>query len=436
MKRVYSSKALLMNGKKVMLAGWVSEKRKLGSILFIILRDREGIIQLTLIKNKVSESLFNKASELRKESVISVKGVVKSNTNAPGGAEVIPEEINVISVAEQPIPLDISGKIKSNLDKRLDWRVLDLRRPEVKAIFVIRAEFLRAYREFLRKNGFIEFNSPKILESASESGANVFPIIYLQKEAFLAQSPQFYKQSLIAAGFDRVFETAPVFRAEPHHTTRHVNEYTSLDFEMGFINSFEDIMKVSESLVVHMLKSVKKNCSRELELLGKSISIPSTPFPRITMTKAYELLQKEGFNPVIGDDLSTEEEKALGVIVKKKYKHDFVFLTKFPWKVRPFYTYRSESNPEWTDSFDLIYKGVEMVTGGQREHRYDVLVKQAEEKGIHTKPIQWYFDMFKYGVPPHGGQGMGLGRVVKQFLDLENIREAVMFPRDPDRLAP
>jgi aspartyl-tRNA synthetase len=339
-------------------------------------------------------------------------------------------------VAEQPIPLDLSGKIESNLDKRLDWRVLDLRRPEVKAIFTIRSEFLRSYREYMSKQGFIEFNSPKVLETASESGSNVFPIIYFQREAFLAQSPQFYKQSLIAAGFDRVFETGPVFRAEPHHTTRHTCEYTSLDFEMGFIKSYDDIMKLSEGVTVHMLKSVAKNCADELKLLGKKIDVPKTPFPRVTMEEAYELLEKEGYKPEHGDDLSTEHEKALGDIVKKKFKHDFVFLTQFPWKVRPFYAYKNQDNPKWTDSYDLIYKGIEMVTGGQREHRYDVLVKQAKEKGIHLEPIKWYADMFKYGVPPHGGQGLGLGRIVKQFLELDNIREAVMYPRDPDRLAP
>ncbi len=430
--RIYSKEALKSPGKTVKVAGWVSEIRSLGGVVFVVLRDREGFIQITVHKDN---SCFDVAKKLKKEYVISAEGKVEKNSNAPGGAELIPSKINIISPSQQPIPLDISGKIESNLDKRLDWRVLDLRRPDVRSIFKIRAKILEAFREELRNNGFIEFNSPKILETASESGANVFPIIYFQKEAFLAQSPQFYKQSLIAAGFDRVFETGPVFRAEPHHTTRHTCEYTSLDFEMGFIDSYEDVMNMCEKVVVHMLKKARE-CKEELKILGKTIPEPTTPFPRITMQEAYDLLEQEGMKPTRGDDLSTEEERKLGEIVKKKYNHDFVFLTKFPWKVRPFYTNRDENDPEWTNSFDLIFRGVEMVTGGQREHRYDVLVSQAKEKGIKIKPIQWYFDMFKYGVPPHGGLGLGLGRIVKQLLDLENIREAVMYPRDPDRLAP
>lgn len=433
MNRLYSIDAIKETGKEVMVEGWVSEVRKLGGIMFFVLRDRAGLIQITVPK---SNELFNSALELKKESVVSVKGIIKESKQAPGGSELIPSSIKIMAVSEQPIPLDISGKIESNLDNRLDWRVLDMRRPEVRSIFMIRSEFLRAYRDYLTKNKFMEFNSPKLIETASEGGTNVFPVIYFQKEAFLAQSPQLYKQSLIAAGFDRVFETGPVFRAEPHHTTRHLCELTMIDFEMGFINSYEDLMKVCEELTVYMLEQVKKNCAEELKTLNKTIEIPKLPFPRVTMREAYELLKKEGYEVTYGEDLSTENEKRLGDIVKKKYKHDFVFLTEFPWAAKPFYTYKKADEPEWTMSYDLIYKGVEIVSGGQREHRYDMLMKQVNEKGVTPKLIQWYIDMFKYGVPPHGGQAFGLDRIVKQFLDLENVREAVMYPRDPDRLAP
>ncbi len=423
-------------GEEVVLAGWVREIRDFGSLKFIILADREGEIQVVGKKGETSDEIMNVLDELGKEWVIAVKGVVRENEKAPGGKEVVPERIEILSRSESVLPLEVRSKAKAELPTRLDNRFLDIRKPEVMAIFKIRSKISNAIREYFHSNGFIEINTPKIVASATESGANVFPILYFEREAFLAQSPQFYKQAAMAAGLEKVFEIAPAFRAEKHHTIRHLTEYTSVDLEISFIESYDDVMKHVENLLVHVLKYLKENAEKELNILGKEIEVPKLPFPRITMREAYKLLESEGVEIEYGDELDTESEKLFGKIVKEKYGTDFAFLTEFPWSVRPFYTYRKDDEPEWTNSFDLIYKGIEIVTGGQREHRYDQLIKNAKEKGINTDAIDFYLKMFKYGVPPHGGCGIGLDRVVMLLLDLPNVREATMFPRDPERLEP
>jgi aspartyl-tRNA synthetase len=435
-KRIYTKDVPREEGKEVVLAGWVREIRDLGGIKFVILADREGEIQLTAKKSEVSEEILGEIDKLGREWVIAVRGTTRLNPQAPQGREIIPGELIVLNRAESPLPLEVTKKTKAELPTRLDNRWLDLRKPDIQAIFKIRSKISEAARIFFNENDFIEIHTPKIVASATESGANVFPILYFEKEAFLAQSPQFYKQAAMAAGFEKVFEIAPAFRAEKHHTIRHLTEYTSLDLEISFIESYEDVMRVIEDLIVFIFKYVKENCGNELELLGKTIDVPKTPFPRITMREAYKLLKEKGIEVPYGEELSTEEERVFGEIVKEKFNSEFVFLTEFPWKVRPFYTYRKPDEPEWTCSFDLIYKGIEIVTGGQREHRYDILVSQCEEKGINPENIEFYLKMFRYGAPPHGGAGLGIDRLVMQMLDLRNIREAVMFPRDPERLEP
>ena len=420
----------------VVVAGWVREIRDFGRLKFILLADREGEIQITAKAGEVENGIMETMDKLGKEYVIAVKGKVRENKKAPGGREIVPEKIEILNESERVLPLEVRSKAKAELPTRLDNRFLDLRKPEVLAIFKIRSEAANAIREFFYKNSFIEVHTPKIVASATESGANVFPILYFEKEAFLAQSPQFYKQACMVAGFERVFEIAPAFRAEKHHTVRHLTEYTSVDAEISFIKDHEDVMRVVENLIKHVFERVSERCEKELKVLNLDISAPKLPIKRITMLEAYKLLEKEGYSVEHGDELDTEGEKLFGKIVKEKFGTEFVFLTEFPWKVRPFYTYRKEKEPEWTKSFDLVYKGVEIVTGGQREHRYNVLLSQCKEKGINPEAIDFYLKMFRYGAPPHGGFGLGLDRLVMLMLNLSNVREATLFPRDPERLEP
>ena len=423
-------------GKNVVVAGWVREIRDFGKLKFVILADRSGEVQITAKASEVSSEILNTIDKLGREYVILVKGKARENEKAPHGIEIVPEHIEILNKSERVLPLEIRSKAKAELPTRLDNRFLDLRKPNVFAIFKIRSEVVSAIREFFHQNGFIEVHTPKIVASATESGANVFPILYFEKEAFLAQSPQFYKQACMIAGFEKVFEIAPAFRAEKHHTVRHLTEYTSVDAEISFIKNHEDVMHVVENLIKYIFEKVSQACEKELKLLNVELSIPELPIKRITMREAYKLLEKEGYTVEYGDELDTEGEKLFGKIVKEKFNTEFVFLTEFPWKVRPFYTYRKEDEPEWTKSFDLIYKGVEIVTGGQREHRYEILLEQCKEKGINPEAIEFYLRMFKYGAPPHGGFGLGLDRLVMLMLNLPNIREATLFPRDPERLEP
>ncbi|HIQ49797.1 MAG TPA: aspartate--tRNA(Asn) ligase [Nanoarchaeota archaeon] len=420
----------------VVVAGWVREIRDFGKLKFIILADREGEVQITAKANEVESEILEIIDKLGKEDVIVVKGNVRENEKAPGGKEIVPEKIEILNTSERVLPLEIRSKAKAELSTRLDNRFLDLRKKEVLAIFKIRSQVANAIREFFHENGFIEIHTPKIVASATESGANVFPILYFEKEAFLAQSPQFYKQACVVGGFEKVFEIAPAFRAEKHHTIRHLTEYTSVDAEIGFIKSHEDVMKVVENLIKYIFEKVLERCKKELNMLNVELSVPKLPIKRITMREAYKLLEKEGYSVEYGDELNTEAEKLFGKIVKEKFGTDFVFLTEFPWKVRPFYTYRKENEPEWTKSFDLIYKGIEIVTGGQREHRYEILLSQCKEKGVTPEKIEFYLKMFKYGAPPHGGFGLGLDRLIMLMLNLSNVREATLFPRDPERLEP
>ena len=433
-ERIYSNEVLERRLNKVVVAGWVQEIRDFGRMKFIVIRDKEGLIQLTAKKGFVEDKIFEKLNDVTKESVIAVRGNVLKNEQAPNGIELIPKEIEVLSRAEAPIPLEFL-KIESNLDKRLDWRFLDLRNPKISSIFKVESFVCNSVREFFFKNGFVEIHTSKIISSATEGGANVFPIDYFKKRAFLAQSPQFYKQMMMATGIDKVFEIAPAFRAEPHHTTRHLCEYTSIDFETAFINGYEDVIEIMEDLFVYLLKEVRKKCVNELKIFNKEIKIPKKPFPRVSMKEANELIKKEG-KRVVGDDLDPEGEKLLSKIVKRKYGHDFVFLTEFPWSVAQFYHMRKKDDPSVTYRADLIWNGLEVTTLAQREHRYQVLLEQCKEKGLNPEKFSFYLNFFKYGMPPHGGAGTGLERVVSRILGIENIRETTLLPRDPSRLIP
>ncbi len=422
------------NGK-IKLIGWVENIRNLGGLAFISVRDIKGIYQVTVSKDS-NQEIFEKIPIIKVESVIEVTGEKKENNKAVNGYEVIPESLKVVTTAEQPVPLNLSDKVKSSLDKELDFRFLSLRKPKVAAIFKIQSTVSNAIVKFFEDNGFYQIHSSKIISQATEGGANVFEVVYFDKTAFLAQSPQFYKQMMMAAGFERVFEIGPVFRAEPHHTSRHLTEYTSVDLEMSFINSYEDVMSVMENLMVRIYEEVIKRNKNDLELYRVDLQIPKIPFPRVTIKEAGEILQKYGSKLKEDGDIDPEGERILGQYVKEKYGNDFFFLTEFPWSIAQFYHMRKESDKNVTNRADLIYKGLEITTLAQREHRYDVLVEQLKEKNLDPEKFKFYTDFFRYGVPPHGGSGTGLERIVKQMLNLENVAEATLLPRTPDRLVP
>lgn len=423
-----------MDGEKVEVAGWVHDKRKLGGLVFIILRDRTGLIQVTLPKKFISPVVFEVARSLSKESVISVNGKVQKEEKAPNGYEIIPESIEILSSAATPLPLDPSGKVDANLDTRLDNRVMDLRRPEVNAVFRIRDVAISAGREFLTESGFIEIQTPNIISTSSEGGTELFPVSYFEKEAFLAQSPQLYKQMMMGTGLDRVFEIATYFRAEEHDTIWHLNEVSAIDCELAFIKDETDVMKVIEGLVVAMINGVRERCSQQLDILKKEIPEPKTPFPMLQYEEVLKTLKDEGMKIPFGEDLTTETEKRLGEIMKEK-GHELYFVTKYPLKIKPFYT-MPDANPTYSNSFDLEYGGREIVSGSQRVHEHDLLVERIKKKGLNPESFKSYLSAFKYGMPPHGGFGLGIERFLVLLLDLPNIREAALFPRDRRRLEP
>lgn len=423
------------NRDTIKLCGWVENLRDLGKILFIKVRDDSGYYQVTIIREE-SSKIFEEAKKIKPESVISLNGIKRANKKVINGYEIIPQQIELMSEAEQPVPLNLNENVKSSLDKEIDYRFLSLRKPSVASIFKIQSTVSNAIVEFFQKNGFYQIHSSKIVSQATEGGANVFPVIYFDRTAYLAQSPQFYKQMMMSAGLEKVFEIGPVFRAEPHHTSRHLTEYTSVDIEMSFIKSYEDVMDIMEDMMIYLFKKVRKTNVRELKSTGASLKVPRKPFPRINMADAAKILEKYGNRPKDGGDIDPEGERILGEYVKERYGAEIFFLTEFPWTIAQFYHMRSKENPNITYRADMIYKGLEITTLAQREHRYDVLVKQLKEKGLDQEKFQFYLDFFRYGVPPHGGSGTGLERIVKQMLNLENVAEATLLPRTPDRLTP
>lgn len=419
-----------LEGKEVVLCGWVHEIRDLGKLKFLILRDRGGFIQITAKKDFCKEDVLKTINEISKESVIEVRGKVKDSKQAPNGVEIVPDIINIISKSHSPLPLDVTKKVDADLDTRLNNRFMDLRKREVAAIFKLRDKILTAGREFLEKNNFIEIHTPKIIASASEGGTELFPISYFDKEAYLAQSPQLYKQMMMASGFDRVYETTFYFRAEEHDTRRHLNEVTALDAEMAFIRDEEDVMKILEGLVLTMIKSAS-NCGEELRILKKDIEVPKD-VKRIDYDKTLEILKEHGKNVLWGEDLDTEAEKLLGEIMREEFNSELYFIKNYPLKIKPFYTM---PDGEYSRSFDLDYKGVEIASGGQRIHEYGLLIERLKHFKLSPENFRFYLNSFKYGMPPHGGFGLGIDRMMMQLLDL-GIREVVLFPRDRHRLTP
>jgi len=424
-------------GREIRVCGWVHRIRDLGRLKFILLRDRTGVLQVVVKKGESPDDVVEASEELKLESVVCYSGkLVESKSKL--GIELKASKLEILSIPVEPLPLEPDTSTDAGLATRLNYRWLDVRNPKTSKIFQFKAWVAKVFRDYYSSQRFVEIFTPKIVAAGTESGAEVFPVLYFGKEAFLAQSPQFYKQMAVIAGLERVFEIGPVFRAEPHHTTRHLTEYHSMDIELGFIEGPEDVMKQVEGFFKKLAEELVRDplAKAIAEEFQAEIIVPRE-IPRISIRDAYNILEEEyGKKIPYGDDLDPEGERLLGKYVREKYDSDLVFVTEYPWGSRPFYTMRLEDEPEWTTGFDLLMKGLEVVTGSQREHRYEVLLSNLRDKGLKPEAFQFYLDFFKHGAPPHGGAGMGLERIVMQTLGLENIREARLLPRDPDRLLP
>ncbi|MCD6107939.1 MAG: aspartate--tRNA(Asn) ligase [Thermoplasmata archaeon] len=416
----------------VSVAGWVEDIRNLGSIAFVILRDRMGTLQVTCLK-KDKKELFEKLVSLPRESVISVRGVCKRNKKVRNGYEILPEKVEVLSVSDKPLPMGVVDKTGIEFETRFDNRFIDLRRKEVQAVFKIRDKVIDAARNFLRKNGFIEVHTPKIIASASEGGTDLFKVEYFERIAFLAQSPQLYKQMLMATGLDRVFEIAWYFRAEKHNTTRHLNESTAVDIEMAFIKDEKDVMRVLENMVFEIWNAAR-TCEEELNVLDIELEKIRVPFRRITYDDAIEMLNEQGHRIKWGEDFGSKEEGTLGRIMEEE-KKVFYFITNYPLETKPFYTMPQE-DMRYSRSFDLGCKGLEVASGSQRIHDKKLLIERVEKCGLNPRDFESYLKAFRYGMPPHGGFGFGIERFLMQLLRLNNIRECIFFPRDRNRLTP
>jgi len=421
--------------ERVRVRAWVQAVRDQKRMQFLVLRDETGLAQAVLAKEEPPGELNEVISALTAESAVTITGTVVDDERVKlGGLELRIEELHVDSLAEPELPVAPD----SALDKRIDWRYLDLRRPDRRLIFEIQSTVEHAMREFWRRERFIELHSPKFMGSASESGAELFKVEYFERVAYLAQSPQFYKQMAMAAGFGRVFEVGPVFRANPSFTSRHDTEFTSVDVEISWIDSHEDVMAFEEAWLAHVLAVVKEVHGEAIEsTYGAEVVVPALPFPRIALAQAKELLRERGHEvPGPEHDLDPPSERALSELVREQHGHEFAFVTDYPTSVRPFYHMRHEHEPTLTKSFDLLWRGIEITTGAQREHRYEQLLAQAREKRVEVEPIQYYLNSFRYGAPPHGGFGFGLTRLLMRLCNQDNVREVTFLYRGPHRLEP
>jgi nondiscriminating aspartyl-tRNA synthetase len=419
-------------GETVTIAGWAQTLRLQRAMQFVIVRDHTGTVQVT--HRRDGTAVESALETLTAESAVRITGRVKANPVVSlGGLEVIPETVTVENPAQAPLPVDA----RTGQEGRLDWRFLDLRRRgAARLVFAVQTTVERAMREFAFAEGCTEMHTPKLMGTASESGAEVFQVGYFGRPAYLAQSPQFYKQMAIAGGIDRVFEVGPVFRAEPSFTSRHTTEFTGVDVELGWIESVEDVMSFEERMLAHVLSAVAAAHGAAIEEHFKTeVTVPRVPFPRLTLAEARSLSRTSAADSG-RDDLDPAGERAVSARVLAKTGHEFAFVTEYPASVRPFYHLRPAGQPHLTASFDLLWKGLEITTGAQREHRYDVLLAQAAAKGLAPDPMRWYLDCFRYGCPPHGGFGLGLGRLLMALLGLDSIRDATFLFRGPNRLTP
>tara|TARA_Y100000034_G_C6852989_1_gene387198 strand:- start:121 stop:1419 length:1299 start_codon:yes stop_codon:yes gene_type:complete len=419
-KDVFKSKS-----KNAEVFGWVDKTRELGKIKFLILKDSSGIIQITAVDGKSDKKIFKEMDKISRESVIYVKGEIITSKQAPGGKEIFPKEIIVLNHAKD-LPMDVSDNSKTELHKRLDYRFLDLHRRKIQAIFKIQGEIARVFREFFYNNGFKEVFLPSVISSSSEGGTELFPVDYFEKKAYLAQSPQLYKQMLACSPFEKNFTITPVWRAEKHNTIRHLNESRQMDIEVPFVGQ-KEVMKYLEEVVKHIVREISVNCKEEIEFLKIKLKVPKSKY--LSYDETVKLLKVK-----YGGDLSPEDEKKLD----NKFPDTIVFVHSWPSSLKPFYIMPKEENEKakLSEGFDAIYKGLEISSGGQRVHLSKLLEKMLKSKGLNPKNFKEYVNSFEFGAPPHAGWSIGLERLTQLIVGEKNIREAVLFPRDRDRLSP
>lgn len=430
MKRTLINQIEKKEGQKVTINGRILNMRDLGKVVFLIVQDYTGTIQAVLARSA-------RTIEIKIGDSVAIKGIVKKEPRSKYGFEIQGESIEIVSAAVEDLPFDLAkNDLNLNLSTLLDHRTLSLRHPKAQAIFKLYDIFLKGYETVMRKEGFTEVKTPKILGAATEGGANFFKVKYFGKEATLAQSPQFYKQIMVGV-FERVFEIGSVFRAEPHFTTRHVNEYISLDAEIGYIKDFYDVIDMLNKVLKRIFLMIGKDGQQYLDMYNIKISEVPTSIPRVKLSEIRKIV-KERYNYSIPDDtdIDPEGERLAGKYAKEEFDSDFMFITHYPWKERPFYTMPSKENPEETYSFDLIYKGLEIVTGSQRIHIYKELMENMKKKKIKPDGMEFYLETFKFAMPPHGGWGWGSERTIQQILELSSVKEAILFPRDVKRLVP
>ena len=436
LKRTHYTDEIENERGKVVLAGWVHDVKELARIRFIWLRDRNGIAQITISKSEANPDVIKVSEGLGKEDVIAVEGTVVEKRVAKVGSEITPSKIELLTKAQEAAPLDMSGKIDSNLDARLDWRVIDLRRPENSAIFQIQSKLTEGMTKYLNQKGFLQVFTPCLLGGTSEGGAEVFKLDYFGKEAFLRQDPQLHRQLCIAAGLDKIYDLGPNWRAELSHTTQHLCEHRGMAAEFGFIADEKDVMAVEQEVAMAALEQVRKDCSRELALLNVDMHLPKTPFPEMRYPEIYGILEEYGKKVPYGSDIGKEGESILTKHVREKLKAEAFFINRYPSKTKPFYVMRVDEEPQWARSVDFVYGGIEQSSGGQREHRYEKIIEQMKEQSISQEGMRWFTEPFKFGVPPHGGFCLGIERLTMALLGKENIKEVTLFPRTPERLLP
>jgi nondiscriminating aspartyl-tRNA synthetase len=417
-----------MDGQEVTLLGWVQEVRDLGAIRFIILQDREGTVQVTALRKKASDEVLSKLNALQKRYSIGVKGIVKKTQMTPRGIELLPKEIKIFSTASTP-PIDITGKTPASLEACLDARPLALCQERNVAIFKIQHTAVEAIRHFLFEKGFLEVHTPRIIASATEGGAALFSIDYFDRKAFLAQSPQLYKEELVMS-LEKVFEIGPFFRAEESHTRRHLSEFVSLDIEEAFATA-EDVMQTLEQLMYHVCKAVNEKCQRELQALKYTVKVPSLPFKRLTYDEILEELKQENMEIPWGEDIPTPAFRTIG-----KIHPYFYFIVNWPTKSKAFYIRPRDDNPEISEGFDLMWRWIELVSGGTRIASKELLIKRLKEKGLNPESFKHHLEAFDFGMPPHAGWAIGLERLTMMLTGKKNIREVTLYPRDKFRLTP
>lgn len=427
MERILINQIQLKEGQKALIEGRILNVRSLGNITFLVVQDYTGIMQ----------AVFEKDITVKMGEVVAIEGLVKKEPRAKGGYEIQGEKVEVVSPVTEELPFDLArNELNLNINTLLDQRVLSLRHPKVQAIFKLYDILLKGYETIMREENFTEIKTPKILGSATEGGANFFKVKYFEKEATLAQSPQFYKQIMVGV-FERVFEVGSAFRAEPHFTTRHVNEYISLDAEMGFIKDFSDVIRMLNKVMKKIFALIAKEGQLYLDMYKIKISQVPDEIPCVKLVEIKKIIKKEyGYTVPEEIDIDPKGESLAGKYAKEKFNSDFIFITHYPWSDRPFYTMPSSENPKETYGFDLLFKGLEIATGSQRIHTYKQLMENMRKKKIKPDGMEFYLETFKFAMPPHGGWALGSERIIQQILELSSVKEAILFPRDVKRLTP